>query len=101
MIEIVILVFALIAVIFLVNKYQNRYQSFQGMVFNTIIVILLIFFLFTTAYVYRNTDANLTSFEGIISFVKVYFSWIGSFIKNIGHIAGNVISQDWGGNFAG
>jgi hypothetical protein len=98
MIGIVILVFGIIAIIFLVNRYQNRYQSFQGTVFNTIIVILLIFFLFTATYVYTNTDSNITSFEGLIDFVKVYFSWTGYFVRNIGHVVGNVVGQDWGAN---
>lgn len=98
MILLVILVFAIIAIIFFVNSYQNKYQSFQGVVFNFIIVILLLFLLISVFFVYKNSDVNLTSFQGVVDFGKIYFSWILHFFQNSGGILGYAINQDWKGN---
>ena len=98
MIGILFLIFVIVAVIFLVNSYQNKYQSFQGVVFNVIVVIFLLFLVFSSIYVYKNYDTNLTSFEGVVNFAKIYFVWVGHFFSNAGNSVGYVVKQDWGGN---
>lgn len=97
----IILIFAIIVVIFFINGYQNKYQSFQGMVFNMLVVILLIFLLVSVFFVYQNSDVDLTSFQGFVDFGKVYFSWLGNSFKNMGNAVGYVINQDWRGNVTG
>ena len=94
----ILLILGVIVIIFFVNSYQNKYQSFQGVVFNTIIIILLLFLLISVTFVYKKSDTNLTSFKGIMSFFKVYFSWLGSLFKTTGNVVGYTVEQDWGGN---
>ena len=98
MIEIVFLILAVIIIIFLVNSYQNKYQSFQGVVFNILVIVFLFFFLASTIYVYLSSDISIASFGNVIEFGKVYFAWIIGFFKTIGNIAGYVIKQNWGVN---
>ncbi len=101
MLTIVILIFVLVAVVYLFNSYQNKYQSFQGVIFNVLVIGVLIFFLFSVSYVYINTDPSLGSFGGFVEFVKVYLSWVAGFFGNVGHVSGYVINQNWGGNVTG
>ena len=101
MITFILLILGVILIVFFVNSYQNKYQSFQGVVFNTIVVILLLFFLISITYVYRSNDVELTSFKGITNFSKVYFSWLGSIFRTTGNVVGYTVEQDWGGNYTG
>ena len=91
----------IIAVIYLFNSYQNKYQNFQGVLFNFVIIMLLVFLLFTVSYVYSNTNPDLSNFSGVVNFIKVYFSWLGSFFGNTKNIAGYATKQNWVGNLTG
>jgi len=95
MIEIILVLFGVVVVVFLINSYQNKYQSFQGVIFNVIIIALLLFLLVTFSYVYRTSKPDLTSFNGVVGFFKIYLSWVGGFFQNTGNIAGYVIKQNW------
>lgn len=98
MLNLVLIVFVIVAIIYLFNSYQNKYQSFQGVIFNLLVVSLLIFLLFSVSFVYTKTNPELTSFGGFVSFVKVYFSWVLGFFSNVGDISGYVVKQNWEGN---
>ncbi|MEK6895824.1 MAG: hypothetical protein AABX48_04870 [Nanoarchaeota archaeon] len=101
MINIILIIFVIIAVIYLFNSYQNKYQNFQGVLFNFVIIMLLVFLLFTVSYVYSNTNPDLSNFSGVVNFIKVYFSWLGSFFGNTKNIAGYATKQNWVGNLTG
>lgn len=36
--------------------------------------------------------------EGVISVGKIYFSWIGQIVTNLGSITGNVAKMNWESN---
>lgn len=97
MIGMIILILVIILAIFLFNSYQNKYQSFQGGIFNVLVIGLLFFFLLSAVYVYKTKDVSLNNFSGILGFSKVYLSWISGFFKSVGHIIGYAIKQSWGG----
>jgi len=93
----IILILATVAIIFLVNSYQNKYQSFQGGIFNVLVIALLFFVLISTAYVYKTKDISLNSFSGFVDFSKIYFAWIFGLFKTVGHVIGYAIQQSWSG----
>ncbi len=94
----IIWIIGVVLVFYLINKYQNRYQSFQGGLFNLIVIGLLLFFVFTAAYVYLTTKSNFGSFGEVVSFAKIYFSWLGNFMTGTKNVVGYVVEQDWGVN---
>ena len=87
--------FVLVACIYFVNSYQNKYQSFQGNVFNTLAVAFIVFVLGSVGYVYASSKTNVSNLEGIIQFFKLYYNWFILFIKNTGRVAGYVVKQNW------
>lgn len=96
MLGLVIGVFIVLALIFLINGYQNKYQSFQGTVFNFIIVVMLLFLVLSVGYVYLGFEGDISTFAGFLSFFKLYFAWVADLVKNLGNITGYVVQQDWG-----
>jgi len=84
-----------VLLVFFVNKYQNRYQSFQGSLFNGIVIALLVFILASGIYLYLNTDYDLTTYQGILSILKTYSIWLGSIFDNFRGIVGYAVKQDW------
>lgn len=95
MIWVILVIFAVVAIVYFINSYQNKYQSFQGVVFNSIIVSTLVFFVFTVSFVYIKNKPDLTNFREIIGFFKLYFFWVVNLLNNTGDIAGYVIKQNW------
>ncbi len=97
----IILLLAIVLVILWINKYQNKYQSFQGNLFNFIVVSTLLFLVVSIGYVYLSGDFELKSFEDFLFFGKSYLSWLGNFFGNTKNIVGYTVKQDWGGNLTG
>jgi len=97
----VIGIFVIVAIIYFFNSYQNKYQSFQGVLFNTILITLILFLLFGVGYVYKKTSPNFTDFEGFIGFFKSYVVWLKSFFGNLGNVAGYTVKQNWALNSTG
>lgn len=87
-------------VIFIVF-YLYQAQSLHGPFINFLIAITLLLFVISLAVVYVNSSANLTSFEGVLGFVKAYLSWLSSLVSNGSKIAGYAVNQDWGVNATG
>jgi hypothetical protein len=98
MIWLIVTVFIALAAVFFFNSYQNKYQSFQGVVFNFIIVGVLLFLIFSVAFVYTTSEVSLKSLQGVLDFGKLYFSWLGQFFVQSKNAVGYVINQNWGVN---
>lgn len=98
MIGIIFWVIVILVVFYFFNKYQNKYQSFQGNVFNLIIIGFLLFFAGTGIYVYLKVRPDLGSFNGSLAFFKLYFSWLGQFFTGTRDVVGYAVSHDWGVN---
>lgn len=83
----VIIGLVIIGVIF---KY-HKVHSF----INFLIAGIVLFLVFSIAYVYFTSGVNLTTFDGFISFIKFYVSWIVAIFSNTGKTVGYVINQNW------
>ncbi len=90
---IVILTILAVVFIFVILKFKE-FRHKIGFLF---ILLLLLFFGFSVLQIYK-TDADLGSFDGVVSAVKIYFVWLGSIFDNIVGISGYAINQDWGLN---
>ncbi|MAG38186.1 hypothetical protein CMI45_02260 [Candidatus Pacearchaeota archaeon] len=90
---IIILVFLAFIVVYL---YQA--QNLHGPFINFLIAVSILLIIISLAIVYVDSSADLTSFDGVIGFIKAYFSWLGSIMGNGAKIAGYVVNQDWGVN---
>lgn len=98
MLSVIFWIFGALILFYFFNKYQNRYQSFQGNVFNVIVVGLLLFFVLTAIYVYISSKPDVGSFQGTTAFLKVYFSWLGSFFTGTRDVVGYAVNYNWGVN---
>lgn len=82
-------------VVFLFNSYQNKYQSFQGNLFNFAVVFLLVFLILTIGSAYISSNFDLFSFKGLVGFFKFYLVWLGNFFSKGVSVAGYFIKQEW------
>lgn len=94
----VIVTLIVIAAILIFNMYQNKYQSAQGTIFNVVVTCFVLFLALSMGYVYFKGDVSVRSFNEVVVFGKLYFSWLGHFFGNIKGITGYVIKMDWAGN---
>ena len=72
-----------------------RFREIRHRVTHVVIILLVVLLVGSIATVYLSNDVDLTSFEGIASAGKVYFSWLGTMFGNIGKVSTYAISQDW------
>lgn len=86
-----VIIVALIA-IFIFVKATNKGQN----VWSYVIVVAAIFFLITLAYVSTLPGTDLSSLDGLVHLLKVYFAWLGRVGDNFGSITGNAINLEWG-----
>lgn len=94
MILIIGVIVALVALVIFLNKYQN----FSGNFFNFIMISLIISVVLSGVYVYYGSDIDLTTFKGIVSFGRLYVSWLFGLFRNTGRIVGYAVQQDWAVN---
>jgi len=90
----VILLLALVLVVF----YLYQSQNWHGPIINLFIVAFVISVLVSFVYAYAKNPVDFTEFDGVVNFLKAYFSWLNTLIKNTSRIVGYVVSQDWGVN---
>lgn len=91
MASLVFFVIALVVILAVVFKSQN----FYGNIGNSFLAILVIIFIITLGYVYLTNSTDITSFEGVVDFFKLYLSWLGSLFTNTKEVVGYAIKQDW------
>lgn len=87
----IVVLIALVA-IFIFVKATNKGQN----IWSYLIVVAAIFFLVTLAYVSTLPGINLSSLDGLVHLLKVYFSWLGHIGGNFGAVTGNAVKLDWG-----
>ena len=75
-----------------------RIKHFKHKIFAIGIILLLVFFYVTYDAVFAGQDINLKTFEGIVSFAKIYFSWLWHAFGNAKVLTGNALKMDWVGN---
>lgn len=61
-----------------------------------LILLLIFLFLVVTAFnVYKNNKVDISTFDGLVSAGKIYFSWLGSVVDNVKGISGYASKQEW------
>ena len=85
------IVLLLIAVVFLVVKVVNKKQALAVKA----TLALFLFVTLTVSYVLINEDVNLTSVDGVMQAVKVYFVWLSQLGNNAAEVTGYIVNQDW------
>ena len=90
----IILLFFLIIIIF----YLYQSQRVHGPVINFLIILAVLFLILSIGFFFVNSSSNLSNFNGVLGFIKGYFSWLISIVDNGSQIVGYVINQDWGLN---
>jgi len=75
-----------------------RVKHLKHKIFAVIIILFILFFYTTAATLIREHDIDFTSFDGIVSATKIYFSWLVSMFSNLKDVTSNVIKMDWTGN---
>lgn len=80
-----------LAVLLVLTKFGELKHKYLLKVAIVLIVLLFI----TGGYVYIRGGANLTTYEGFVTFGKLYFSWLGGAFKNVGGLTGYVTTQNW------
>ena len=86
----------LIALIFLAYFFLTA-KKMQHKFYIILVTLLIIFFYVTGTLIISKTNANLKTFDGLVTAGKTYFKWLGHAIKNVRNIIGNAIKMDWSG----
>ena len=66
--------------------------------FLIVIVLLLLFFYITAIRVIGDKNLDLTSFNGLATAGKTYFTWLVHIGRNTQQLAANAIKMNWIGN---
>lgn len=85
----IIIVLLAIFVFFKITSFRyERWWTYS-------IGILLFLFVFTFFKVVSNNDLDITTFEGFVSGMKAYVSWLIGFGKTTASITGQATLFDW------
>ncbi|MCH7568879.1 MAG: hypothetical protein IIA87_05665 [Nanoarchaeota archaeon] len=91
MISWVIIVIVLIALFIFLKTTGFRY----GRLVTWIVGVSLVFFIVTFLYTSTKQGLNLATFDGFVSSISFYFSWLGNFFGTTASITGNTIKDFW------
>ena len=75
-----------------------RVRHMKHKMYAVLLILLILFFYITAVKVVNQTNLNISSFGGFIEASKVYFSWLGGVVSNLGDLVGHAIKLDWKGN---
>jgi len=78
--------------------YLYQSQNLHGPFINFLIAVAILLMVISLGLVYVSSSANLTTFNGVMSYIKAYFSWVSSIISSGSNVVGYVVNQDWGVN---
>jgi len=85
----IVVVLIVLAVIFKFKEIRHKI----GLI---VAIFLFLFLVASVLHLYKNSDkVDLTSFDGVVSTGKLYFSWLGSIASNVIKVGGYAVNQDW------
>lgn len=91
MVSLTIIIIFLI-VLFVFFKFTGfRNQPIVTYSIGFVLLLLAVTFVF----VVNEQGLDLTSFDGLISAVRIYFVWVGNVFNNIGTITGSASNLEW------
>ncbi len=67
-------------------------------VFAVFLIGLILFSYFSFATIFKDSDINFKSADGLIEAGRIYFSWLTSLFVNFKTITINAIKMNWGLN---
>jgi len=85
------IVILIIGIVFLVMKLASKKQE----VAVKIVLFGFIFLMLTIGYVYVTYDADISTYDGTVSAIKVYSLWLKHAFSNIGSTTGYALEQNW------
>ena len=86
-----VLVITVLVVLFLLFKFKAMRHKI-GLVVS---ISLLVFFFVSFGQLYFTHDLDLSTFDGVLSAGKIYFSWLGSFTGNVVKVSTYAVKQNW------
>ena len=95
-----IVIGAMILFLYLFLQFRKS-EHFKTKLYAVVIVLLLLFVYISGASIVEKNKLNLATSDGISSFVKLYFSWLGNAFENTKSLTGNAVKMDWNGNSTG
>ena len=75
-----------------------KYKHFKHRVFIILVILLVLFLYVSFSAVISESEANLSSFSGLLKVGKAYYLWLGNAFNNIKFVVGNALKMDWGVN---
>ncbi|MBU0957228.1 MAG: hypothetical protein KKF56_00295 [Nanoarchaeota archaeon] len=75
-----------------------KFKDVKHRMFTIFLILVVLFFYASFVSVVDSDNINLGSADGIMQAGKIYFSWLGSALKNIVSITSNVVKMDWSSN---
>ena len=94
-----VLAWILIALVVVAFLFLFKFKEMEHKMKYFIIAGLLILVVLSMSHVYRSSDANLTTFEGILALGKFYFLWLKQISSNVLDITGYAIKHNWATNY--
>lgn len=85
----------LIVIVLVVLILLFKYKEMRHKLGLTLAILLFLFVAVSVVHFYTNNTTDLSTFDGVVSAGKLYFSWLGSFASNIVKISGYAVNQDW------
>jgi ABC-type polysaccharide/polyol phosphate export permease len=79
----------LIVLIFIVIKFKELRHKFSFL----FIVFLLLLLVFSLSVAYSGTNVDLSTFDGIVSAGKIYFSFLGGIFDKTKSVTGYAIKE--------
>lgn len=67
-------------------------------IFAIFLIGLILFTYFSFVLIFKNSEIDFKTKEGIIEGSKIYFSWMGSISQNFMALTSNAVKMDWGVN---
>lgn len=81
----------IVLIVFVVLKIASKKQE----VAVKLVLFLFVGFMLTGGYVFVASDADLTSYDGVVRLGKLYLVWLDQAFFNAVSLTGNVIDQQW------
>ena len=81
----------IVLIVFVVMKLASKKQEVAVKLVLVIFTVIMV----TGGYVFVVSDADFTSYDGVVGFGKLYLIWLDQAFFNLVGITGNVIDQQW------
>lgn len=91
--NVLIVVLLVVAALIVFKLYGLKHR-----VFSWLLIIVAGIFVLSVIYVFKANHVDVTSANGVLSAVKVYFNWLGNLVGNFGRVSGEVTNLNWGAN---